>query len=626
MNTKYIKGLAKGALLFAASLFTMTSCGDFFDTESTHIIDADKDRLTTQSDTLYSMIGILNKLQVLGDRTILFGEARGDLMTITNTTNADLRALANFEVGDDNKYNNPADYYAVINNCNYYISRVNKDLQNSRKEKVFEAEYNAVKAIRAWTYLQLVTTYGRVPFVLEPVLSKDMADLSKYPKYDIQQVCDYFINHDGLKEIVANYSSDHPDTYDPDSYEYPSFGVIKSLNSKLFYVPTRLVLADLNLWAGNYLEAAKYYHEYIIKRNGTTSVGKAIEYPIGTYDTSWDNDSWISLRNSITPQFEDFTGGRDSEIISIIPTDSIPSEGVYSELRDIFQSYPVGTNLEASLVPSKSLKNISAAQKYVYYDGSGTYGTFKIAPETMVKSELVGDLRFYFAYSLNENAVSSNNQTYSRQIIRKYGTDKRTFKLPIYRRTLVYLRLAEALNRAGYPHYAYQMLSSGVNTDVITDSIMTPENGYSDAEKQYILKNFDFPGTLTSGYRIVIKSEDKDLNRLTGNTIGIHSRGSGYTPANYFYRNRFRSKLTKEEKIKEVENMIIEEEALEFAFEGYRYYDLLRFALRRTDEPNFLSNTLNARNGGEPSGIKADLSNKANWFLSWKNQIGYNVK
>ena len=103
--------------ILAAALL-LTSCSDFFEQESDHVMFADQHRLDNATDTIYSVTGIMKKLQNLADRTILLGEARGDLMEVTEATAADLRSVALFDIGDDNKYNQPRDYYAVINNCN----------------------------------------------------------------------------------------------------------------------------------------------------------------------------------------------------------------------------------------------------------------------------------------------------------------------------------------------------------------------------------------------------------------------------------------------------------------------------------------------------------------------------
>ena len=159
-----------------------TSCSDFINQDSDRVILDGKDHLNNAEDTLYSVVGIVNKLQAIADRTILLGEVRGDLSDITNYTSADLRDVALFNVKDTtNAYNSPADYYAVINNCNYFIAHADTALKNNRNEYIFRKEYAAVKAFRAWTYMQMAQVYGQVPFVTDPILSK-AADLPVFPQ------------------------------------------------------------------------------------------------------------------------------------------------------------------------------------------------------------------------------------------------------------------------------------------------------------------------------------------------------------------------------------------------------------------------------------------------------------
>ncbi len=179
--------IALGTLGVVAASAVMTSCDDFFEQESKHVIFTENSHLNGATDTIYSVVGIMNKMQAVADRTILLGEARGDLVDITETTSSDLRDVALFNVGSENKYNQPRDYYAVINNCNYFIAHVDTALKNNRNEKIFLKEYAAVKAFRAWTYLQLALNYGSVPFVTEPVLTKEEADRD-YPRMDIKAI------------------------------------------------------------------------------------------------------------------------------------------------------------------------------------------------------------------------------------------------------------------------------------------------------------------------------------------------------------------------------------------------------------------------------------------------------
>jgi hypothetical protein len=60
--------------------------------------------------------------------------------------------------------------------------------------------------------------------------------------------------------------------------------------------------------------------------------------------------------------------------------------------------------------------------------------------------------------------------------------------------------------------------------------------------------------------------------------------------------------------------MIINEMALEGAFEGYRYYDLMRVALRRGDA-SYLADPVSRRNGERDAALYEKLSNTDNWYL-----------
>lgn len=594
---KKIRSAQRPILGMMAVTMCLASCGDFFDQDSEYVIDADKNHITNASDTLFSVTGIMSCIQTIADRTILLGEVRGDLVDITGNTSSDLRDMALFNVGDDNMYNNPRDYYAIINNCNYFIANADTAFRNNRNERIFLKEYAAVKAYRAWTYLQLALNYGRVPFVTTPILTKEDADRD-YETKDITGICEWAIN-----DILPFAET-----------EMPNYSSIKGLDSRLMFIPIYVLLGDLNLWAGHYKEAALCYYNYISKRNGTNST-----YPTTTYGMQWNNvTNWLGASDymwlsSITTE----TYSENGEAITILPGDSIASQAGYSQLRRLYNSQ-TDNDYKVSLIPSEGMKDISKAQTYCHVTEKGEV---IYAPKNL-SGEYNGDLRLARAWEhYDNNAVVNGERLDYAQFVNKFSSRN----VHLYRRTLVYLRMAEALNRAGYPRFAYQILSNGVNNRVIEDSIIP----HYRADSTWI-RQFDFPNT-----RYVINTlEGFHGNQPLANTQGIHSRGSGFTPYNGHYAMPYDETITdslqqiayQQEK---VEDMIVDEGALEFAFEGVRFYDLMRVALRRND-PAYLADRVYARRGSAESQtmqgeIKVNLYDPNTWYLNWDKKIGITV-
>jgi hypothetical protein len=565
--------------LFTIHYSLFTSCSDFLYDDSDIVTYADKNHLTSDADTLWSVAGIMNKLQVVADRTILLGELRGDLVSVTPYADADIRDVASFNIGTDNRYNDIADYYAIVNNCNYFLANADTALRNSRNETIFMKEYAAVKAYRAWTYLQLATIYGRVPLITEPILTKEQGE-KDYRECDIQEICRYFAAD------IAPYAD----------MDMPDYGAIRNTDSRLFYFPIYILLGDLHLWAGNYREAAENYYKYITTRNGKNS-----SYPLSTASVRFSpNDShWMQTVDGwsyIAFQTENRNG--NAELITMIPGDSIPSEGNYSQLRNLFNTTEQNEYRE-SIVPSQSLYLLSAAQKYCHYSSGGEY---VIAPAGLPENRS-GDLRLQAVFTQVDNAnIMLNGKRVTNYVTNgKYATSN----VHIYRRAMVYLRMAEALNRAGFPRFAFQILKRGVNNSVMESEVIP----YYPADEAW-LRTFNFPDNM---YFL-----ETTAGQTTENTMGLHSRGCGYSAANTTYEMPTDDALSGDAllqyQIEKVEDLIIDEEALEFAFEGHRFYDLMRVSVHRSD-PAYLASRVARRNGTVDAALLQKLSSMDNWYL-----------
>lgn len=216
--------------------------------------------------------------------------------------------------------------------------------------------------------------------------------------------------------------------------------------------------------------------------------------------------------------------------------------------------------------------------------------------ENLAKSEYIGDLRFGTIYDYRiDNQGRFSRVSDERQSFEKYSSN--SDGVTLYRVSMVYLRYAEALNRAGYPQSAFAVLKYGLYDDIINKQI-------DETEREAAGNLIDF-----------------DVDLFTqDNTQGIHARGCGNSECDTLYvlpqptEELATRQDTVNYQIPLLEDMIINEMALEGAFEGYRFYDLMRVALRRND-PAYLADPISRRNGLVDDTLRQKLMITKNWYL-----------
>ena len=227
-----------GMLLLGVGAAT-TSCEDMFTAEN-KLVTTD----LAPQDTVYQVMGIVKRMQKLADRTVLLGEIRADLVDVDpSVASTDIQQLWNNNVGLDNVYNKPVDYYSVINSCNIYLANVDS-LLKSHGEVYYEKEICAVKCFRAWCYLELAKIYGSVPFVTEPVITADAAEsivASSGTKADMGAILDFCIND------LQKYPY-----MDENNALRPKYGnqTWNGISYDKMFIPVRALLAELYLWRG----------------------------------------------------------------------------------------------------------------------------------------------------------------------------------------------------------------------------------------------------------------------------------------------------------------------------------------------------------------------------------------
>ncbi len=522
-DMKTIKNILLATAALAAVGGMTSSCDDMLDMGNDYVIYTDGRHLTNPADTATSVLGILNKIQGIVVRTNLMGELRADLVTVNDEASSDLKDISNLDIQSGNAYNNIRDYYAVINNCNLFLATADSTAGNAnRNEKYFKREIAQVHAMRAWTYLQAAKVYGKVPLVTEPVLTKKDSE-ADYPMYDLSAVCDYFIN-----DLKPYYAEELPD--------YGKIGSLGRQEALHAMFPSQVVMGDLYLWKAalnqdkeSAKQAAKCYYDYIMfDKNGKQPLTTAL-------NLSYWGDGDIQAGNLMSP----YSYGSSGTITSV-PMDSAASEGYYNQLRELYNSSSEGTVFQyASITPSAQLKEISEAQVYAGFDSNRqlVYVTRDMLSEYAIRNGYVGDLRFGTGFT--STIMNSANKEYEFQNISKHSSRNYT----VYHANQLYLRLAEALNYAGYPRFARQILTMGLSNNVITCEV---KPYYTAEADQAFIDYFQFANStfqpaaenftpVYDQYGLVNHYAPVARSGWPFGTMGIHMMGSGDAYANTQY-------------------------------------------------------------------------------------------
>ena len=123
-------------------------------------------------DTVNFYFGILRNLQGVVEQNVLLGELRRRPCHRYGVHHDSINNIINFRDLSDGSSEllNRAAYYKVINQCNFYLSKVDS-MALKNNSYYMRRELAQVQLVRAWTYLQLVQQYGSVPFITAPVSS-----------------------------------------------------------------------------------------------------------------------------------------------------------------------------------------------------------------------------------------------------------------------------------------------------------------------------------------------------------------------------------------------------------------------------------------------------------------------
>ena len=597
-----------------------SSCSDMFETESKSVVF--DHTLSTANDSLYSALGILGQLQKLSERYVLMGELRGDLMSATEDAVEAIQEVANFNVSPSNTYCDVTDYYSVINYCNYAITYMDTSLVNFDTKEMLP-EFAAIKTMRAWTYWQLALLRGDVQWMTEPITDLGQSN-AEYPVKTIDELAEMLIEdlvpYIGIREL--------------------DYGFIGDYSSQKYFIPLDLLLGDLYLYLNRYDEAAQAYYRYIYNHNVTVTWNYVTRF---TSEGNFSSSTFISS----------YSG----EMLCGLPSHEDPT-GYHPELIRL------AFNFKPSVVPAASFVDSMALKPSFYRLNDGQQG---------LEAVCVGDQR---GQGLT-NGGGSTPVSYgvyaegydTKTLIAKYmncakshsGSDPQneyvngltyTNIVPLYRNSMVYLRLAEALNRSGRPSLALAVMRYGLRRDVVSGTNMKVNEWELNASYTNFTEDRfnDNRGTMGRGRGFAVDANAEEVNRWIGipdftrETVTVQDKDDDGNPlfeevqatdddGNFLWEDEAQTIPVMEQKpvmitvgvhteesmndsILFVEDLLVDEMAAETAFEGNRFFYLLRVALHRNEFPAYMAERVSRRFGKEgQASKKAELLNPDKWFL-----------
>lgn len=510
--------------LFA--LLAMTSCSDMMDIDNPRVAYEDENRLDNANDSIYSVIGVLAQLQKVADRIVIAGELRGDLMTVNpDYAVTDLQQINSFETAAGNEYTDCRDFYAIINNCNYAIARMDTSITEGIN-KVMIPEYAQLKTLRAYTYWQMALMFGRVKWFTEPLVNVD-ARYTDFEEIDIDRLAAILI--DDLEPVADARPLD--------------YGTVDGNNTSNVFYPTKMILGDLYLYLNSYERAAQSYYDLISSRNITISQAYASYWLAQSPRTELSSGHLTAYSDDVVTRMifdsqlsslhSDLRRLTYSKTPSLLPADNFVEDMNTRPHFHVITSNAVGRRFEGDTRGCAEYSN-----GLMVPDAFG-----EVAVETARKQTLI--TKFY-----NNLSGSVNDAIETRPLT----------SLRLVAPATVYLRYAEAINRLGYHTTAYAVLKYGLSQEVISDTLKVDSNE--------------------------VKNLPPYINFESLSNVGTASRGQGlgvqYDKLQYIIPENA-------DTLDYVERAILQEMAAETCFEGQRFFDLLCISRHRDNHPLFMA-------------------------------------
>lgn len=583
--------LKKTALVIslAGLLLVNLSCERLLDTQPKEVLDKPQ-TYRNIFDADAAVLGVYGKFMNLAKQYVVLNELRADLMDVTVNSDEYLKQINNHTVTEDNPYADPRPFYEVILNCNDVLKNFKIMAQENKiKADEYQQRYADIVSVRAWVYLQLCIHFGKVPYVTETIeTTADVANLASLPRIPMEQLIPELIKT--MEAIPAMYR-------EPYTTSTSLITTVDGYYTPKFFVHKNLLLGDLYLWNNQYLKASQTYKLVL-------ETASRLGYSIDTGEIFFALYKIHYAGTNNNDLVVGYLGGRTNDVNSLADNNTQGWRSMFARApQDTWFNYewiwylPFDKNFNPtnpfvelfSPIGGKYLvKPSQAAMDYwnsqvqfnnMPFDARGRLTWKNVAGQPVI-------MKYLYNYLEPNSGLPLTN------------LQEKPGKWFLYRAATLHLHYAEAANRDGRRKLAYALLNRGISVTFDSNPALADQTN-----KQ---ATFD-----VSPYNFDARSS----------TIYPFYRDSWYRNNGIRGRAYVRPVEIKGDSTLAIEDALVQEGALELAYEGIRWADLVRIASRRND-PAFLANKvydkLKKSGNSNAEAVKNRLMVKENWFLPFK--------
>lgn len=600
-----IKNMFTRIVLLAIFLTFLGGCKKIFDVAPQNVLEKEQ-TYRNVFDADAAVIGLYGKFQGLLKQYVLLNELRADLMDVTVNADQYLKQLNTHSVTTDNPYASPQPFYEVILNCNDIMENFDIMLRDKKmKVDEYNQRYSDVASLRSWLYLQLGIHFGKVPYITSPINNtEDLKSIEALPRMEFNLL---------LAELIRTMEQL------PFINPYPSgsslLTFVDGLSTQRFFIHKQCLLGDLYLWHGDYLKAASQYKTVMetATYNGSSGETYYQQYRIWYSDVVNNNDLAVG-----------YLRFREMDRFTLIDNNAQGWRSMFARSQDNLYNwewiwilhydknfkptYPL-TDLFSNVGGSYLVKPSQTAIDY--WDNQVQFNNFPYDARSQLSWRNVLGQPVIMKYLYNY--IEPRTGTPLLTLQEKNG------KWFLYRAATLHLHYAEAANRDNQHKVAYAITNQGINLTYDTAPGVVNRD-VTNLQRTLLPFPYDFDARSSNTFPFF----RDPWYRHAGIRSRAYVRPVALDSAQYFNMSapgRDKPITNRPALTNRLEDMIIEEDALELAYEGDRWPDLVRIAKRRND-PAFLADKIYDKllKAGNPAAaaVKAKLMQPENWYLPFK--------